>query len=715
MARSEADRAARRVGRGALVGAAAAVLAAALWLPGVLDGFEATTFDLRARLLARPAATTDRIATILLDQYSLGWASDQGIGWPWPRSLYGMIADFCGKAGAKAFVLDVLYTEETNEDVAQDQQLAAGITANGKVVAAMNLAAHAGQGGAASWPKDLAAPGIAIRGLDGRGPAGIAFPWAQFPLAAVAHSAAVLANTNLPADAADGVYRREPLFSLFDGRVVPSEALAAWSLAEKGEVSIAPGRLLVGGKNIPIDDRGRAILRYRGPSLTYPHFTAAAVLQAEQQLLEGKRPDLDPAVFKDKFVLFGFTAPGLFDLKPTPMAAAYPGVEVNATMLDNLLAGDFLRSVPAPLTALIIVLVALGAAIAVSTATRATWSVLAYALFLPAIPAAGVAAYAAGVWLPIVPLELAALFALMGASVASYATEGRQKRYIKGAFRQYLSPAVIDELIAHPDRLRLGGERRDLTIFFSDVQGFTSISEVLSPEDLTALLNEYLSAMTDIIQEEGGTIDKYEGDAIIAFWNAPLPQEDHAVRCVRASLRCQTRLAGMRPSVKARIGKDMYARIGVNSGPAVVGNMGSKTRFDYTMLGDNVNLASRLEGVNKQFGTYIMISQATVDRIGGAFPVRELSRVAVVGRKEPVRVYEPMLPAEYAARKPTLDIFAEGLSLYYAGGFAEAARIFATIEAVDPPARSYLRKCAELARDPEVLKDWLGVWVMTEK
>ena len=146
-----------------------------------------------------------------------------------------------------------------------------------------------------------------------------------------------------------------------------------------------------------------------------------------------------------------------------------------------------------------------------------------------------------------VALELGVVFSLVGSSLASYATEGQQKRYIKGAFRQYLSPTVIEELIAHPERLTLGGERRELTIFFSDLQGFTTISEALTPEDLTALLNEYLSAMTDIIQEEGGTIDKYEGDAIIAFWNAPLTQADHAVRGVRAALRCQAKLAEMRP------------------------------------------------------------------------------------------------------------------------------------------------------------------------
>ena len=395
------------------------------------------------------------------------------------------------------------------------------------------------------------------------------------------------------------------------------------------------------------------------------------------------------------------------------MTGDYPGVEIHATMLDNILSGDFMRPVPAGATILLLVLLCVGAALAAS-ASRAGLTAIVYVIFIPIAPALGIAAYAMGYWLQMVALELGVVLSLVGASLASYATEGQQKRYIKGAFSQYLSPTVIEQLIAHPERLRLGGERRELTIFFSDVQGFTGISEALTPEDLTALLNEYLTAMVDIIQGEGGTIDKFEGDAIIAFWNAPLSQDDHAVRGVRAALRCQAKLTEMRPSIKDRIGKNMFMRVGMNTGAAVVGNMGSKTRFDYTMLGDQVNLSARLEGINKQFGTYIMISGATVEKIAGAFPVRELSRVAVVGRKEPVTVYEPMLPEEYAARKPTLETFDRGLKEYYAGRFAEAVRVFEGIAPSDPPAASYAKKCRQLAENP-VEAGWNGVWVMTEK
>jgi adenylate cyclase len=252
-----------------------------------------------------------------------------------------------------------------------------------------------------------------------------------------------------------------------------------------------------------------------------------------------------------------------------------------------------------------------------------------------------------------------------------------------------------------------------LSIFFSDLEGFTGISEKLDPEALTTLLNEYLSAMTDIIHEEAGTVDKFEGDAIIAFWNAPLEVGDHPLRVVRTALRCQKQLAVLNPLFEKRAGRELRMRIGIHTGPAVVGNMGSHTRFDYTMLGDAVNLAARLEGANKAFGTYIMISDATRQGIGPAFPVREIARLAVVGRKEPITVYEPMLPDVYETRKAALAVFDLGLRLFYDGRFPEAGNEFASIADQDPPADRYLARCRLYTASPPESRE--GVWVMTSK
>jgi len=225
--------------------------------------------------------------------------------------------------------------------------------------------------------------------------------------------------------------------------------------------------------------------------------------------------------------------------------------------------------------------------------------------------------------------------------------------------------------------------------------------------------------MTDIIQEEGGTVDKYEGDAIIALWNAPLAQEDHAERAVRTALRCQAQLANMRPELHHRTGKDLFMRIGLNTGAVVVGNMGSHNRFNYTILGDAVNLASRLEGVNKQFGTYTIISETTysaIEKMGETeknFAVRELGKVAVVGRKAAVRIYEPMTHEDWHSRQSVLERFSGALGAFYAGHFAEALAQFEKIQAEDKASAAYAVKCRQLMAAPP--KTWDGVWVVTEK
>ncbi|MCE5281688.1 MAG: adenylate/guanylate cyclase domain-containing protein [Deltaproteobacteria bacterium] len=692
-------------------------VASILWLPGWLERWELKTWDWRVHLLARPAPATDRIRLILLDQESLDWGKrENGLGWPWPREMYGLILDYCRRQEAKAVIFDVLYTEPSTYGVEDDVAFGKAIRNGPPFVGALFLSRTAGT--ESRWPTAIPDTHIEIRGLDGwlKGPGAteITFPRAAFPVPEVAAASRILADTHLNPDR-DNVYRRVKLLGLFDGQVLPTPALGALLAAKPGtRLSLSRDALSVAGRPIPIDVSGNAILNFRGPSGTHRAYSAAAVIQSELRIRQGETPPIaGEGLFKDRYVFFGFTAPGLFDLRPAPVSGVYPGVEIHATSLDNLLAGDFMRPVhDGPVLALTLLLVLL-AGILTARVTGILKGLLVYGIFLVLPVLTTLAAYTAGFWLPLVVQETAVVVTLFCAGVIYYTTEGRQKLFIKNAFKQYLSPAVIEELIRYPDRLKLGGERRPLSIFFSDLEGFTGISEGLEPEALTALLNDYLSAMTDIIHEEGGTVDKYEGDAIIAFWNAPLPQEDHAVRCVRAALRCQAKLSELRPLFRERIGKDLWMRIGLNSGPAVVGNMGSHTRFDYTILGDAVNLASRLEGINKQFGTYTICSRATLELLGGAFPSRELSRVSVVGRKEAVVIHEPMFPAEYEARREDLALFALGLTAFYEGRFAEAESLFAPLAEKDPAARAYLEKCRSLVMQPP--EAWQGVWAVTTK
>ncbi|HQN18777.1 MAG TPA: adenylate/guanylate cyclase domain-containing protein, partial [Syntrophobacteraceae bacterium] len=714
---------------GLAIGTGAALLALLLWTQGSLDRWEFATWAWRVEMLARPGPATSRVKIILLDQASLDWGKEtNGWPWPWPRQVYGPIIDFCRRGGARTIIFDVLYTEPSVYGVADDELLAAAIRRAPSFVAPLSLGTEAGA--ATSWPSDI--PGRSLRFTDaGREWVSLALqdltaPHCAFPIPEVAAGTTLLGNVMDDPDS-DGIFRRAGLFRVFDGRAVPSLGLAGYIAGggPNGDGSetldsmldsarLDPGRLGIGGRRFPLDESHRAILRFRGPSETHETFSAAAVIQSELRLREGGGPPPvigDPAVFKDCHVLFGFSAQGLMDLRPTPVSRVFPGVEIHATVLDNLLSEDFLRDVPRSVVVPAVLLLAVFSALTIVHSRKARHSVLLFGAFLPIPVLLGLAAYEAGFWWPIVVQEGALVVSMVGALGLNYATEGRQKAFYRHAFKHYLSPVVIDRLLDDPSKLKLGGERRELSIFFSDLQGFSSISERLDPTDLTTLLNDYLSDMTDIILEEEGTVDKYEGDAIIAFWNAPLDQPDHALRASRAAVRCQQKLLERSEEFLRRAGVPMRMRIGINTGAVVVGNMGSRQRFDYTVLGDAANLASRLEGANKAFGTATMIAESTWEQTGGRIRGREIGLLRVVGRQTPVRVFEPLL-SDDALPGDQWPLFHRGLAFCYEYRWAEALEVFSMLEN-DPVAKTYAERCRDLLEDP--FATWDAVWNLTQK
>lgn len=702
-----------------VVGLAGSVFAIILYLPGWLNSWESKTWDWRVSLLARPGIATDDIRLIVLDQNSLHWGEEvNGLTWPWPRTVFSYVIDYCRRAGVKALAIDAIFTEPSTYGPDDDKALGDAIRSLKNVGGTIFLSRKSG--GVSEWPEAYAPPTPKISHLEQwlddeqTHPEDIVYPRAFMPITELADSVSVICNVNQQPDK-DGVYRRIKLFSIFDGVVIPGLGLGAYLAAHPGAtISIEPKRLTVDRRTIPIDAKGEAILKFRGPTGTHRAYSVAAVLQSEIRLRDGLPPTIrEPDAFKDKYVFFGFSAAGLYDQRPVAVGGVYTGVEIHATLLDNYLSGDFIRTLPVGVILLIVIGLSLMCA-GFSTIFNSPAKIFITSILFLSIPIfSAMVMYQKNYWFPLTVCEIALASTATLAGVVSYATEGRQKRFIKNAFKQYLNPTVIEQLIEHPDQLQLGGQRRMLSIFFSDIQGFTSISEQLEPEALTTFLNEYLTVMTDIIHDEEGTVDKYEGDAIIAFWNAPIDVDNHAERCVRAALRCQTELARLRPEFYDRVGKDVLMRIGINSGEAVVGNLGSRTRFDYTMIGDAVNLAARLEGTNKQFGTYTMVSEFTRNLFGEIFAVRELGRVAVVGRKEPVTVYEPLLWESYEQWKDIFSIFSEGLALFYKGEFSRAVDVFSRISDTDPAAESYLHKCHIMQETN--MEDWKGVWVMTQK
>jgi adenylate cyclase len=714
---------------GLAMGTGAALLALLLWAQGSLDRWEFATWAWRVEMLARPGPATSRVKIILLDQASLDWGKEtNGWPWPWPRQVYGPIIDFCRRGGARTIIFDVLYTEPSIYGVADDELLAAAIRRAPAFVVPLALGAEAGA--ATSWPSDIPSRPLcfanADRDLVRLAQQDLTAPHCAFPIPEVAAGATLLGNVMDDPDS-DGIFRRAGLFRVFDGRAIPSLGLAGYIAgggATAGDsetiesilnsVRLDPGRLGIGVRRFPLDQNHRVILRFRGPPETHETFSAAAVIQSELRLREGVGPPPvigDPAVFKDCHVLFGFSAQGLMDLRPTPVSRVFPGVEIHATVLDNLLSEDFLRDVPQSVVVPAVLLLAVFSALAIVHSRKARHSVLVFGAFLPIPVLLGLAAYEAGFWWPVVVQEGAVVVSMVGALGLNYATEGRQKAFYRHAFKHYLSPVVIDRLLEDPSKLKLGGERRELSIFFSDLQGFSSISERLDPTDLTTLLNDYLSDMTDIILEEEGTVDKYEGDAIIAFWNAPLDQPDHALRASRAAVRCQQKLLERSEEFLRRAGVPVRMRIGVNTGAVVVGNMGSRQRFDYTVLGDAANLASRLEGANKAFGTATMIAESTWEQIGGRIRGREIGLLRVVGRQTPVRVFEPLL-SDDALPGDQWPLFHRGLAFCYEYRWAEALEIFSMLEN-DPVAKVYAGRCRELLEDPATA--WDAVWNLTQK
>ncbi|MDR0402642.1 MAG: adenylate/guanylate cyclase domain-containing protein [Treponema sp.] len=597
----------------------------------------------------------------------------------------------------------------------------------GRVVQAVFFSSQSGS--AESWPASLNKPLFVPENFDSIiSGFSVSENWvgAQFPIPGLREAAGAVGNVTSSIDS-DGIIRRARLFTLFDGKAVPG--LSAASLLVSGSAANIrynekKRQLEWDDYVVPIDRNGNSLLRFRGPLDRYIPYFVSDILKSAEAYAAGEEPLYYPEDFSGKHVFFGFYAPGLYDMFATPISSNYPGVGIHITMLDNILSNDFIREAPPWADWLL-----LAAAIVIVTFLAVFLGKLLFSVGGTLIIAAGItagtfAAYSGGWWLAMVAPLFGTLAAFLACTIYNYATEGSQKRFIKNAFSRYLSPIYIEQLVANPDKLTLGGERREISIFFSDVQGFTTISEHLDPDQLKELLNEYLTFLTNIIQNSGGTIDKYEGDAIIAFWNAPLSLEDHAARALGAAIECQKQLAEKARHFEEkfkswniddpRINKRLLTRIGLNTGYAVVGNFGSEKHFNYTMLGDAVNLAARLEGLNKQFGTFIMCTDNTFTEAARrrGFHGRKLAQVAVVGKSQPVTVWEPLTEEAYREKESVIKAFDEARDIFYGGDFSRALSLFEAIADKDSPPAFYAEQCRYYLRDP---KSWKGFWQALSK
>ena len=692
----------KRLVRGLWVGLGALALALLLHGLKVARPLEWKSWDARLRLLARPERAGRDIVIFLIDQYSLDFfEKQQGLPWPWPRQVYSAVIDYLRTGGAKAVFFDLIFTESSRAGIEDDQDMALAMVRSGNVFLALSLSQKE-----ESWE---AVPASALERFS---LAETELPESSYPPALSAGlpvdeliRAARGAGNVLFIPDKDGIFRRLPLAASYNGLLVPSISVALAKFVGEGQ-KLPP---------VPVDSSGRMIIRYHGPAGTYKNFSIASIINSWAQIEEGKEPQVPPSEFSGKTVLIGGSAPGILDNWPTPLSGVCPGVEIHATVLDNLLRRDFIRVPPLVVFLGFLIFVSLFTSVGASVLRKIRQLIVLF-IFCLALPCGAVwLAFRSGFWLDFVVPEFAVVAGFIGASLLNYSVEGKQRRFIKSVFQHYLSPDVIERVIQNPALLSLGGERREVTSFFSDVAGFTAISESLAPEELVSLLNEYLSVMTDIILSSGGTLDKYEGDAIIAFWNAPLDQTDHALRACRAALDCQKRLAGLQPRFQEKYGRAVAMRIGLNSGAAVVGNMGSSRRFDYTAMGDTINLAARLEGACKQYEVPILVGEETYRRIQSGIVAREVDIIRVVGKTKPVVVYE--IIGEKAdlstAERERLNLYEEAREAYKRRDWERAAALFGEIEG-DALAALYKERCQTLKQSPPA-GDWDGVFDLKSK
>ena len=665
-------------------------------LLGLFRFLEYKSYDGRMARTAGLFKADENIAVVIIDQNSLDWAKEKlGWSWPWPRSSYGDMVRFFNMGNANCVAFDMMYTEPSVYGKEDDESFASANREFGRTALAVHFLEDD--------PDNV---------------------HAVYPIPELRESAGILSSV-VSAKDFDTVVRRNRYGFVLDGNVFPQ--LGTAPLVAAGETTREELRQKI--------EAGETVnLRFTKSLNDYIPYSAMQILQSYRAAAVSGGTDgeadedddlLSPEDFEGMSVFVGVYAPGLFDICSTPVSQMYPGMGVHVSLLDTLLNGNQIKNANTPLTTSVLtaVMAFLGAAfillVSVVKKRSAAFALTAMGFVLPLVLYVGIcyALFAWGIWIALVAPVAAFILSFASSTAAGYFSEGRQKKYIKTAFSQYLSPIVIDELVADPAKLKLGGERKQITCYFSDVQGFTSISEGLDPAELTAFLNEYTSEMSDVIMNSGGTIDKYEGDAIIAFWNAPTDQEDHALRAVEAAIRCQERLDEMQEELVKISHKSVKQRIGLNTGFAVVGNMGSRMRFNYTMLGDSVNLAARLEGQNKAFGTYTMCSAETKNAAvehGTKLKFRELAKLQVVGKKEAVTVFEPMSPTVFAKREVELETFAEALKEFYSANFAKAKELFQTIAQSDAAAKNYLEKCTEfIATPPDA--DWDGRWIATSK
>ncbi len=735
-----------------IVTMAVIALALAIMKPAGLAQFELKSLDFR--FMARGNITPDpRVAIIAVDDDAL---SEIG-RWPWSRDKIAEVVDkVLGKYGAKALGFDMVFSEEQTNVVDEAVRL---LNKNVVDTYGSNTEEHmqwlksqraygdvdAVLEGTLSKRKDKLVPGYFFYPQSGGAPdlvkskleeeaalirsLAMTSSFSKQALHSLPHIAAIEGNIPRVTKAVDaigffnffpdpdGTVRRIPLMAEMDGYVYPSMAMQTLRMFLEwpdmavvvGDVGVEEVRL--GPLEIETGPSGSMLLNHYGPGKTFPHYSAADILNDR---LKGDE-------LKDKVVIFGVTAVAVLDIRATPFDPVFPGVEAHAVAISNILNNEELRRPPSVevIELLMVLLLSLFAGYLVHGRPPAVQGliIIGFPLLIVAVSQWLFTEYY--IWIEETFLIVGVLLTTVPTALLGYIVESRKRAFIHDAFSHYLAPSVVENLSKNPDALKLGGEEKYITAFFSDIASFSTFSEKLTPSELVHFLNRYLTAMSDILLEEQGTIDKYEGDAIISFFGAPLDMDDHALRCVVAALRQQKRLAELREEWKGEGLPEVHIRIGINSGPMVVGNMGTELSMNYTMMGDHVNLAARLEGVCKAYRVPILMSRDTYTEVRDHVAARFVDRVRVVGRNKPVDLYQPMaLRIDVSdEQQQEFRTYEKAWSMMLHGEYKEALKLMTKLYAMSPHDGLYEVMIARLKTyvhtpPPD---DWTGVFNLKNK
>ena len=662
---------------------------------------------------------------IAIDQNSLDFFQDNfQILWPWPRDIYAVATKFLKTCGAKVILYDIIFSAPDIDRVNvqaeyADSAFAREMLASGNVVLATQMEDSTRLGGERLMTRFNRIITYNIPQWIVREYPSITVPIIRFQKA-MAYPGAVNFFTDV-----DGVCRRIPLLFAKDEQVVPYMALAAVMIYDDITVvnfDSVRYSIIVGEHRVPLRRDGYFDIFWYGPGgpgNTFKYVSFAQLLNSYLQMQEGLKPDIDPAIFKDKAVFIGATAAGLLDLKTTPYSPVepYPGVEVYATVFSNIVRGDYVRDFP--------FIAWLGIALVLTWLLAFLWQKLKIwqaalvsliALLIPLI--AAVLAFQHGkIFIPVVITEITFILSVTVVLLVNFLTEGREKKMIKKVFNRYLHPTVVENLTRNPERLEMGGKEIVATVMFSDLQGFTGISELFSPPEIVGFLNQYFTKVEQIIFENNGMLDKYTGDGIMAIFGAPLETPAHAILACNAALGFK-KLSEL--NIKAKNQSiPLITRLGINSGNLVVGNIGSSNRMDYTAIGDTVNLSARLEGVNKLYGTQNIISETTHALVKEHFICRELDLIRVKGREKPLAIFNIICTiADLTAEiEKLLELNTKAMRLYREREFKAAGLAFLEMSKQfpdDPVSRVFGKRCARLINEPKLI-DGDGVFNITVK